>query len=274
MSLNESLQKRIHKANVALHRLEAKYYELVHPEVYNLTEQKRLISTLKKADKLLDDSPNRSKKALDFGAGTGNITGKLLKLGYNVTAIDISKEMCDIIKKKYKKYLDSEKLKIINSPIENISFEKGEFDLITCYSVLHHLPDYIGSLKKLTKFLKKEGIMYLDHEKSPSYWKKESIPLAEFIKQLFLISNPFLNLLYFKLMIIDLPHFDYSMSDYWHKKDHSLDHEKIKNTFKQENYTFFERKDYHLKRTWFTNLLFPLYSYFCKPETSYWIAKK
>ena len=75
-------------------------------------------------------------------------------------------------------------------------------------------------------------------------------------------------------MIIDLPHFDYSMSDYWHKKDHSLDHEKIKNTFNQENYTFFERKDYHLKRTWFTNLLLPLYSYFCKPETSYWIAKK
>lgn len=274
LSLNEGLKKRIQEANVTLHSLEAQYYEIVHPEIYHKTEQQRLISTLKKIDRILDESKIETKRALDFGAGTGNITGKLLNLGYHVTAIDISKEMCEIIKKKYKKYLNSKKLKIINSPIEDTNLNENEFDLIICYSVLHHLADYIGTLKKLSTSLKKGGIMYLDHEKSPSYWKKESTKLGGLIKETFSISNVLLNFLYFKLIGINIPNFDYALSDYWHKKEHPLNHEKIKTTFEQEHYVSLKRKDYHLKRTWISNLIFPFYTYFCKPETSYWIAKK
>ena len=273
LSLNEGLKKRIQEANVTLHSLEAKYYEIVHPEVYHKTEQQRLISTLKKIDQLIDEPKKETKRALDFGAGTGNITGKLLNLGYNVTAIDLSKEMCAIIKKKYKKYLNS-KLKIINSAIEDTNLDENEFDLITCYSVLHHLPDYVGILKKLSISLKKGGIMYLDHEKSPTYWKKESTKLEGLVKETFSISNVLLNFLYFKLIGLNIPSFDYTFSDYWHKKEHPLDHNKIKTIFKQEHYSWFKRKDYHLKRTWLSNLTFPLYTYFCKPETSYWLAKK
>jgi len=39
-----------------------------------------------------------------------------------------------------------EQLTVINSPIEDLSFSKGTFDLITFYSVLHHLPDYLAAL--------------------------------------------------------------------------------------------------------------------------------
>src|SRR4030042_6740668 len=135
--MGENLGERIHEANVAVHRFEAKYYELLHPEVYSKQEQKRINSTLKIVDKLVTDN---QKKALDFGAGTGNLTGKLLSMGYKVTAIDISAEMCTILRRKYKTYLETKKLTVINSPIENVSFDKGEFDLVTCYSVLHPLP--------------------------------------------------------------------------------------------------------------------------------------
>jgi len=274
LSLGEGLQERIHEANIDLHRLEAKYYELLHPEVYNCNEQKRLSSTLKTVDKLVVDNQGNVKKALDFGSGTGNLTGKLLKMGYHVTAIDISSEMCEILKNKYKKYLDSKRLVIINSPIEDLTFNKGEFDLIACYSVLHHLPDYVDSLQRLSVFLKKGGVMYLDHEKSPFYWKNESTYVAIFLKHIFSLSNPLLNLLSFRIMRIDLPSLDYSLSDYWHKKEHPLNHEKIKCVFKKEQFTFFKREDYHLRRTWFSNPFFHLYAYFCKPETSFWIAKK
>jgi len=75
----ENLRERIHKANIAVHRFEAKYYELIHPEVYSKQEQKRVNSTLKMVDKLIVDN---QKKALDFGAGTGNLTDKLLNMGY------------------------------------------------------------------------------------------------------------------------------------------------------------------------------------------------
>ena len=274
LSLGEGLQERIREANILLHRLEAKYYELLHPEVYNRHEQKRLFSQLKIVDELLSDNPGNVKKALDFGSGTGNLTGKLLEMGYNVTAIDISREMCEILEKKYKKYFHSKKLAIINSPIEDLSFNKDEFDLIACYSVLHHLPDYVDSLQRLSGFLKKGGVVYLDHEKSPFYWNNESTYLANFVKHIFSLSNPMLNILCFKIMRVDLPSLDYSLSDYWHKKEHPLDHKKIRSIFELEHYTFFERVDYHLRRTWFSNPFFRLYTYFCKPETSYWIAKK
>ena len=134
MSVAKEFQENIHQANVTVHRLEAKYYEAIHPEVYSKKEQKRIISTLKTADQLVTDN---HKKALDFGAGTGNLTGKLLGLGYNVTAIDISEEMCIILRNKFKKDISDKNLVVINSPIERVHFEAAEFDvnrLLLCSS--------------------------------------------------------------------------------------------------------------------------------------------
>ena len=267
----ENLRERIHKANIAVHRFEAKYYELIHPEVYSKQEQKRVNSTLKMVDKLIVDN---QKKALDFGAGTGNLTGKLLNMGYKVTAIDISAEMCRILKKKYKNYLEAKKLIVINSPIEDESFDRDEFDLITCYSVLHHLPDYGDAIQRLSVFLKKGGVMYLDHEASPFYWKSESDIVAQLVKSIYFHSNPLINILYFQIMGINIPSLDYTLSDYWHKKEHPLDHGKIEYTFEKENFDFFTRTDYHLNGTWILNPIFYIYKYLCKPEMSFWVAKK
>jgi len=269
--IGEDLRERIHEANVAVHRFEAEYYELLHPEVYNKQEQKRINSTLKMVDKLVADN---QKKALDFGAGTGNLTGKLLHMGYKVAAIDISAEMCTILKKKYKNFLKAKKLIVINSPMEDVSFDKGEFDLITCYSVLHHLPDYVEAIQRLSVFLKKGGVMYLDHEASPFYWKSESYNVARVVKFTYFHSNPLLNTLYFQIMGINIPSLDYTVADYWHNKEHPLDHRKIGYMFEKENFDFFTRIDYHLSGTWVLNPIFYIYKYTCKPEMSFWVAKK
>jgi ubiquinone/menaquinone biosynthesis C-methylase UbiE len=267
----ENLREEIHEANIAVHRFEAKYYELIHPEVYSMQEQKRVNSTLKRVDKLIADN---QKRALDFGAGTGNLTGKLLQMGYKVTAIDISAEMCRILEKKYKNYLEAETLTVINSPIEDVSFDEDGFDLITCYSVLHHLPDYVDAIRRLSVFLKKGGVMYLDHEASPFYWKSESQGIAEFVKSIYFHSNPIINTVYFQIIGINIPSLDYTLSDYWHKKEHPLDHKKIEFAFEKENFEFFTRKDYHLNGTWILNPIFYIYKYICKPEMSFWVAKK
>lgn len=275
MSLDENLQERIRKANVSVHRFEAKYYELIHPEVYNRYEQRRIKSTLKMVDNLVADDRVHAKRALDVGAGTGNLTVKLLQMGYKVTAIDISAEMCMLLEKKCRHYLDDKKLVVINSPIEDVSFDRDEFDLITCYSVLHHLPDYVDAIQRLRGFLKKGGVMYLDHESSPFYWKSEASNLAHLVKLAYFHSNPLLNTLYFQIIGVNVPSFDYSLSDYWHKKEHHLDHGKIKSIFERANFDFFKRTDYYLKfRTWISNPFFYVYRYSCKPEMSLWVAKK
>ena len=269
--MDEHLRERIHKANVAVHKFEAEFYELLHPEVYSKREQKRIDSVLKMVDQLIEDN---QKRALDFGAGTGNLTGKLLSMNYTVTAIDISAEMCTILKKKYSTYLKAERLTVINSPIENVSFDNGEFDLITCYSVLHHLPDYLDAIKKLSVFLKKAGAMYLDHEASPFYWKNETQSLANFVKQIYFHSNPLLNTLYFHIVGLNRPPYDYALSDYWHKKEHPIDNKEIERIFEEERFDFFKRKDYYLNGTWIINPISYLYKRLCRPEMSLWVAKK
>jgi len=269
--MDVSLQERIHEANIEVHRFEADHYELLHPEVYCKEEQKRIVSTLKMAGSLIE---NNQTSALDFGAGTGNLTGKLLQMGYSVTAVDISPEMCAILKKRYAAYLKTRKFTIINSPVEDVSFERDEFDLIACYSVLHHFPDYKGALWKLTEFLKKGGIMYIDHEASPFYWVNEKRLLYNLLKFIYFHSNPILNAFYFQIVGFRVPSLDYTLSDYWHKKDRPLNHDIIKFVFQMNDFEFFERVDYYIKSSWVPNPLFYLYKNLGKPEMSYWMAKK
>ena len=271
MSETAALRERIYEANIAVHRIEASFYELFHPEVYGRQEQKRIMDNLKRVDKLVTDN---QKRALDFGAGTGNITGKLLALGYAVTALDISAEMCEALRKKFKAQMKAEKLIVVNLTIEDVHFGSSKFDVITCYSVLHHLPDYEEALQKLCRFLKKGGVMYLDHEASPNYWKTEPSMLGEIVKALYLHSNPIINSLYFRTIGFNVPRLDYGLSDYWHKKEHSLDHRKIKGIFEKEKFEFSQRTDYHGEGTWVPNPLFPIYKRVCRPEMSCWIAKK
>ena len=265
-----TLPEQIHQANVIVHRFEAKYYEILHPEVYTKQEQKRITAKLRAIDSHI---ANNQKTALDVGAGTGNLTGKLLQMGYTVTATDISPEMCAMLKRKFAAYLP-EKLTVINSPIEDLSFNSSRFDLITFYSVLHHLPDYLGALRVLSGYLRKGGVMYIDHEASPSYWKNESSSLASLVKDLYFHSNPIINSLYFQLIGLKVPIIDYTLSDYWHKKEHALNHQAIAAVFKAETFEFYQRTDYYQHATWIPNPLYPVYRLLCSPEMSYWVAKK
>jgi len=266
-----ALKQKILEANVVVHRQEAKYYERLHPEVYSRKEQKRIVSRLKEVDQILRGKDKKS--ALDVGAGTGNLTGKLLQLGYDVTAVDISAEMGNILKKKYSAYLGNS-LTVINSPVEELDFERGRFDLVTSYSVLHHLPDYIGALQTLVELLKKGGVIYIDHEASPFYWTNEHSMMAGIIKGLYLHSNPVINSLYFQVTGLRVPMIDYTLSDYWFKKDHALNHKDIETVFKRAHFTYYKRIDYYQNATWIPNPLFYPYRLVCKPEMSYWIAKK
>jgi ubiquinone/menaquinone biosynthesis C-methylase UbiE len=267
---DQRLKDQIHKANIEVHRSEAKFYEAIHPEVYSKKEQKRVCRQLRVIDQQIT---NNQRIALDVGAGTGNLTGKLLEMGYHVTATDISPEMCAILKKKYAAYIP-DKLVIINSPIEALTFSEGKFDLITSYSVLHHLPDYVSALHTLCGFLKKGGVVYIDHEASPYYWVSERSMLASIIKGFTFHSNPLLNSLYFQIMGIRIPTIDYTFSDYWFKKEHALNHQALGQVFKQEGFQTYKRTDHYLTGSWLPNPLSYIYQLICRPEMSLWEAQK
>jgi len=264
-------EKAIKEANIAVHRAEAKHYDSIHVEIFGRTEQSRLKSILKRVDGLITDNRRR---ALDFGAGTGNVTGKLLELDYDVTAVDISPEMCEILRSKFGSYEKRNRLRIIVSDIENAHFLAEQFDLVACYSVLHHLPDYIEVLRQLAGYLRRGGVMYLDHEASPFETQRNG-PQGLMEKALG-VSDRMLNRLAGPKTMGLSEHstLDYSMSDYWTSEGNRLDHDGIVKAFEEMHFSYAAREDYHLSRSVVFNPVFYAYRVFCKPNASLWIAVK
>jgi 2-polyprenyl-3-methyl-5-hydroxy-6-metoxy-1,4-benzoquinol methylase len=200
--------EKVIEGNIAVHEKEADYYDVIHTEIWNRSEQKRLQNLLQT---LTAQVENQSFKALDFGAGTGNITQKLLKIGYTVTAIDISPEMCEKLKEKEQRMIGLNRLKVLN-----VNFDKTplteQFDLITGYSVIHHLPNYLQTLEKLAELVKPGGILYFDHEAPPethpSYGTLDKLVLKSYY-----YTEKQTTAAYMKLHRIKIPAINYSLAD-------------------------------------------------------------
>lgn len=155
-------------------------YDKVHTEIFNSVEQDRLHAKLTYAAGLVRTEP-RIKKALDYGCGTGNVTGHLIDLGFYVISADTSEKCLLHAKKKYESTEKLELLKINGRDLSNI--EDDSLDLAVSYSVLHHVPDYLRIIREMIRVLKRGAVIYLDHEYSGSYWEggdeyKEFIRLA------------------------------------------------------------------------------------------------
>lgn len=151
--------------NVIIHNKIARTYDAVHGEIFNTIEQQRIRETLTKIVSMLGKSSGDF-HALDFGAGTGNLTNHLINLGLNVTAADLSKKCLEVVASRY----GCTTILLENGSTKALS--SNSYDLVCLYSVLHHVPDYLALLSELDRICKPGGIIYIDHENSPLYWEK------------------------------------------------------------------------------------------------------
>jgi len=145
--------------NIKLYRLESQNYISLHPEIYNWFEQKETQRDLELLKKRVNGN-----QVLDIGCGMGNITLKLLSLGFKVTALDISTTMI----KEVKRALPAEiavNLDIVETDIDTfLSKPAGKYNLVTMSSVLHHLPNYLETLENLVETISVGGFLYITHE--------------------------------------------------------------------------------------------------------------
>ena len=95
--------------------------------------KKNLINLIKKY------SPN--KKIIESGCGTGILSTYLASLDYNVTAIDIDKEILGLSKKIAKEYGAKNKPKFKQDSILELNFKEKEFDVSFSNGVLEHFSD-------------------------------------------------------------------------------------------------------------------------------------
>ena len=207
MELSRADYSVVVQGNVEVHRVESAIYDFIHEEIWNRTEQKRLRLALKSAIGLIDSNQF---EALDFGAGTGNVTKKLLGLGFRVTAVDISPEMCNVLIVNNKDDVASRRLSVLNVNIDTAKMS-GQYDLVTCYSVLHHLPDYLLTLRVLARLTKKGGVLFIDHERTPVSLAKGIVEKV-IVKGYYFVNNTLENA-YLRLHGVKVPNIDYSKSD-------------------------------------------------------------
>lgn len=96
-------------------------------------------------------------KALDVGCGVGSISLFLAKHGANVKGVDISSRAVQIAKAA-KEAAGLENVEFIEGELKQ---GKAEFDLVTCFEVIEHIPDEQEFAKRLYSQLKPGGKLVL-----------------------------------------------------------------------------------------------------------------
>ena len=102
------------------------------------------------------------KCVLDAGTGTGRFAIYLAQRGINVVAIDSSKEMVEIARKKAQQEGCQHRIRFIVSDIENLPFKDKSFDGVCSIIVLIHFAYREHAISELSRVLKLGGIAVLD----------------------------------------------------------------------------------------------------------------
>jgi len=175
--------------NIQAHNKIAAKYALIHGEIYNKHEQLRLHATLKEAmDMVQCDKTTERKQVLDLGCGAGNLTNHLVTLDAKVIAADVSPNFLTQLGQRYPKSAVTT-LQLNGSNLSDI--KDASIDMVATYSVLHHIPDYLGIIDECMRVLKPGGILYVDHEVPDEYWSHTST-LKNFYKEVQSFGPPFL----------------------------------------------------------------------------------
>lgn len=160
--------EKLIKYNIKAHDLIASNYERAHVEIYNPTEQNRIKDIFKNAILEISTASTRP-LALDFGAGTGNLTRHLCEMQVDTIAADVSKGILNQLKRNLRNYSNIKT--VLTNGMDLSIFNDNVFDMVATYSVLHHVPDYLKIISEFTRIVKPGGVIYIDHEVCPSYWE-------------------------------------------------------------------------------------------------------
>lgn len=106
-------------------------------------------------EKVLQKVKKKKVEILDYGCGVGTVDFYLASKGCNVLGIDISKDAIHICRESAHAIGVSKRTRfeVLNTKV------KSTFDIIICSEVIEHVPNDIDLLKKLSKYLKKNGYL-------------------------------------------------------------------------------------------------------------------
>lgn len=128
----------------------------------------------------------KGNKLIESGSGTGVLSTYMASLGYDVTSIDIDKDILNLSKKIAKCYNSKNKPTFKNKSIFELDYKKNYFDVSFSNGVLEHFNDeqIVNTLKQQmqvakivifgipTKYFNQEEAMYGDERyKNNKFWR-------------------------------------------------------------------------------------------------------
>jgi 2-polyprenyl-3-methyl-5-hydroxy-6-metoxy-1,4-benzoquinol methylase len=154
----DAQQADVRAANVAFFHATASKFDSYESHMFDRETQQMLEGDLNRIANRLA-LLRRPVRCLDCGGGTGNLTLKMLKRGWTVTAVDISSDMLAILEKKIAEKGYSATL--VCDAVENfLQSTTATYDLISFGSVLHHLHSYLAVIDLATKRINPGGFFY------------------------------------------------------------------------------------------------------------------
>lgn len=107
--------------------------------------------------------------ALDVGCGTGVLAGRLATAGYDMTGVDPSDGMLDVLR------ASAPAVTAVQASGTALPFPEDSFDVVYCVAVMHHVADPAAvraTLAEMVRVAKPSGrILVWDHNPRNPYWK-------------------------------------------------------------------------------------------------------
>lgn len=164
---------QILKNEIYLHKVGLSNYIEINRKAYNsLSHEYKIRGEVKSGyeetpsflvDNILDVLPqNKVYNVLEIGPGSGEIVEEFEKKGNRTIAVELSIEISKIVKDK------SPQTIVINSNILEVNFLFNQFDIIYAGALIHLFDENDASilLKKISKWLKKDGVLFINTTKS------------------------------------------------------------------------------------------------------------
>ena len=127
--VTEDLARRIIRENVEHHDASAPIYDISHPNLTHLYERRLLREDMAALEGLL--AGKEEVRAVDVGAGTGRLALEFARRGWDVTAVDNSREMLRLAHDKHQRLPEAERIRQtpeptpLCSPMEKLTSNAG-----------------------------------------------------------------------------------------------------------------------------------------------------
>ena len=126
------------------------YYVNMRKNRSGLNEVLEIPAFMKLVPDLMD------KRILDLGCGFGENCKTYENMGaVEVVGLDISEKMLSVAKEKF----SGDRIRYINSSLEEMEFEDNSFDVILSSLAFHYVKDFSALVQKLFKYLSNNGIL-------------------------------------------------------------------------------------------------------------------